>query len=112
MSVPAGAQDRYGIEDAATLVERKRARERVGLDSALLEAWRPRVDGLFARLDEAREKSPLPEGPPNALEGERGAPQGTPLPARCGAIGGTVVLSRRGRAARGAYAVTSGVVLS
>jgi hypothetical protein len=34
----------------------------------VLEAWRPRLDGLFARLDAARETSPLPEDPDN--EGE------------------------------------------
>jgi predicted nucleotidyltransferase len=60
--------DRYDVADAAALIERKRAGERVGLDPSLLEAWRPRVDALFARLDAAREKSPLPEDPPNARE--------------------------------------------
>lgn len=60
--------DRYGLADAAALVERKRAGERVGLDPGLVDAWRPRVDALFARLDEAREASPLPEEPAN--EGE------------------------------------------
>lgn len=60
--------ERYGLPDAASLVERKRAGERVGLDAALLEQWRPRVQGLFCRLDESRERSPLPEEPAN--EGE------------------------------------------
>lgn len=60
--------DDHGLPDAAELVERKRAGERVGLDPALLEQWRPRVDGLFVRLDGAREKSPLPEAPPNEAE--------------------------------------------
>jgi predicted nucleotidyltransferase len=60
--------DRYGLSDAASLVDRKRAGERVGLDPALLEKWRPRIDGLFTRLDQAREKSALPEEPTN--EGE------------------------------------------
>lgn len=60
--------DRYGLADAAQLVERKRAGERVGLDPALLEAWRPRVEAFFARLDEARERSILPEEPPNERE--------------------------------------------
>lgn len=59
---------RYDLADAAELVERKRAGERVGLEPHLLEAWRPRVDALFARLDEARETSVLPEDPRN--EGE------------------------------------------
>jgi predicted nucleotidyltransferase len=61
---------RYGVADAAELVERKRAGERVGLDPALVEAWHPRVDTLLARLDEAREQSPLPEEPPNVGEVE------------------------------------------
>ncbi|HSQ65143.1 MAG TPA: nucleotidyltransferase domain-containing protein [Polyangiaceae bacterium] len=60
--------DRYDLADAAELVERKRAGERVGLDPALLEAWRPRIDALFARLDAALETSPLPEAPPNERE--------------------------------------------
>jgi predicted nucleotidyltransferase len=58
----------YDLEDAMTLVERKRAGERVGLDPALLEVWRPRLDGLFARLDAAHEKSLLPSEPPNERE--------------------------------------------
>jgi hypothetical protein len=62
--------DVYGVGDAAALVERKRAGERVGLDSSLVEAWRPRVDGLLARLDHAREGSPLPEEPRNVAEVE------------------------------------------
>jgi predicted nucleotidyltransferase len=56
---------RHDLADAAELVDRKRAGERVGLDPGLLDAWRPRVDALFARLDEARETSVLPEEPPN-----------------------------------------------
>ncbi len=59
---------RYDLADAAALVERKRTGERVGLDPELLDAWRPRIDRLFARLDEARETSPLAEEPTN--EGE------------------------------------------
>ncbi len=60
--------DRYGLADAAALVERKRAGERVALDVAQLEAWRPRVDALFVALDQARDGSVLPEEPAN--EGE------------------------------------------
>jgi predicted nucleotidyltransferase len=56
---------RYGLEDASALVERKRAGERVGLDPTLLDAWRPRIDVLFARLDAARDGSALPEEAPN-----------------------------------------------
>lgn len=60
--------DRYDVVDAAELVARKRTGERVGLGAELVEAWRPRVDTLFARLDEARERSVLPEDPPNERE--------------------------------------------
>ncbi len=60
--------ERYGVADAASLVERKRAGERVGLDPSLLDEWRPRVDVLFARLELAHDKSPLPEDPPNERE--------------------------------------------
>lgn len=60
--------DHYDLADARTLIEQKRAGERVGLDPALLEAWRPRVETLFTRLDAARETSPLPEGPANERE--------------------------------------------
>jgi predicted nucleotidyltransferase len=59
---------RYDAEDAAALIERKRAGERVALDPGLLDAWRPRVESLFARLDEARETSVLPEEPSNERE--------------------------------------------
>jgi predicted nucleotidyltransferase len=59
---------RYGIADAAVLIERKRAGERVGLEPGLLDAWRPRIDALFAHLDKARESSTLPEDPPNERE--------------------------------------------
>ena len=57
--------DRYGLPEASALVERKRGGERIGLEPALLEPWGPKLDALFLRLDEAREKSILPEEPPN-----------------------------------------------
>lgn len=60
--------DAYGVGEAATLVERKRAGERVGIDPSLLDAWRPRLDALFARLDAALQRSPLPAEPPNSEE--------------------------------------------
>ena len=60
--------DDYGLGEAAELVERKRAGERVGLDDAVFAAWRGKVDGLFTRLDEAREKSVLPEEPADVRE--------------------------------------------
>jgi predicted nucleotidyltransferase len=59
---------RYGIADVAVLVERKRSGERVGLDPELLEAWRPRIDALFVQLNQAHERSALPEDPPNERE--------------------------------------------
>jgi predicted nucleotidyltransferase len=60
--------DRYELADAGALIEKKRAGERVGLDPHLVASWKPKVDTLFARLDAAREKSPLPETPPNERE--------------------------------------------
>jgi predicted nucleotidyltransferase len=60
--------DRCGLADARVLIERKRDGERVGLDVMLLEAWRPRVEALFTKLDAALDTSPLPEEPTN--EGE------------------------------------------
>jgi predicted nucleotidyltransferase len=59
---------RYDLEDAVRLVERKKAGERVGLEPALLEEWRPRIDGLFTRLDAAQERSFLSQEPPNVRE--------------------------------------------
>ncbi|MBX3206534.1 MAG: nucleotidyltransferase domain-containing protein [Labilithrix sp.] len=60
--------DGYDVADAASLIERKRVGERVGLDPTLLDAWRPRVAALFGRLNAARATSPLPEDPPNEDE--------------------------------------------
>jgi hypothetical protein len=58
----------YGLENAGVLVERKRAGERVRLDPLLLAKWSPHIDKLLARLDAARETSPLPESPTNEPE--------------------------------------------
>lgn len=60
--------DSYGVSDAAQLIERKRAGERVALEPEQLESWRPRVDTLFRRLDAARVTGPLPEAPSNEDE--------------------------------------------
>lgn len=60
--------DAYGLPEARELVERKRAGERVAVDPGLVDAWRSRIDDLFARLDRARAASPLPEEPPNVAE--------------------------------------------
>jgi hypothetical protein len=56
------------MPDVMPLVERKRSGERVAIDRALLDEWRPRVDALFTRLDRARDTSPLPEEPRNTNE--------------------------------------------
>jgi predicted nucleotidyltransferase len=58
----------YGVPEAAAIIERKRAGERAAIDPALLDVWRPRTDALFARLDIARDRSVLPEEPPNEPE--------------------------------------------
>jgi predicted nucleotidyltransferase len=60
--------DAYGLADAVALVERKRAGERVALEPAQLDAWRPRMESLFAALDTARDASVLPEEPANEDE--------------------------------------------
>jgi hypothetical protein len=56
------------MPDAMPLIERKRSGERVAIDRALLDEWRPRIDGLFTRLDRARDASPLPEESQNTSE--------------------------------------------
>lgn len=60
--------DRYGLADAATLIERKRAGERVALDESQVGAWMPRISGLFEQLDAACDASALPESPDNEME--------------------------------------------
>ncbi len=58
----------YGVPEAAALVERKKAGERVALAPEVVDAWRPQVEGLFARLDAAEKESKLPEHPTNEDE--------------------------------------------
>jgi predicted nucleotidyltransferase len=58
----------YGLADAAALVERKRAGERIAIDPELLNAWRPRIEALLERLDASVARSPLPADPPNEEE--------------------------------------------
>jgi hypothetical protein len=60
--------DRYDLSDAQSLIERKRAGERVSLPRGELDRWRARVGALFTRLDQARDRSILPPEPPNAEE--------------------------------------------
>jgi uncharacterized protein len=56
----------HGFGDALALVEAKRQGERTVLDDATAAAWRPRLDRLFGLLDDARDRSVLPEEPANA----------------------------------------------
>ncbi|MBP6629139.1 MAG: nucleotidyltransferase domain-containing protein [Kofleriaceae bacterium] len=58
----------YGFEDVDALIATKRAGERVVLDEPARQAWLPRLDGLFALLDQARAASPLPEVPTGVAE--------------------------------------------
>ena len=60
--------DLYPVRDVELLIERKRAGERVPLELGWLDVWRPRVEALFARLDETHATSMLPEAPPNEPE--------------------------------------------
>jgi predicted nucleotidyltransferase len=60
--------DLYDLAEAAPLVVRKREGERIEIEPGLVDAWRPRIDALFERLDAEREKSPLPEEAPNERE--------------------------------------------
>lgn len=55
--------DDYDLRDAAALVEAKRAGERTTAEPALLEAWRPRLADVLARLDAAWPSSVLPIEP-------------------------------------------------
>ena len=57
-----------GMQDIAALIERKRAGERTPLEPVERERWRARVDALLEGLDAARERSMLPEDPPNERE--------------------------------------------
>ncbi|HUS66573.1 MAG TPA: nucleotidyltransferase domain-containing protein [Kofleriaceae bacterium] len=57
-----------GFADVDQLIEIKRSGERVGLDRTLVDQWRPRLDGLFALLDQAARDSPLPDEPENQPE--------------------------------------------
>lgn len=56
--------DDYGLADARSLVEAKKAGERTAADPALLDAWRPRLDEVLSGLDRGYTSSVLPEEPP------------------------------------------------
>jgi hypothetical protein len=60
--------DRYGFSEAGELVAWKRRGERSELPEPLSEHWRGQVARAFERLDEARERSVLPEDPEGAAE--------------------------------------------
>ena len=62
--------DELGLSGVPELIERKRAGERTPLDAAERDRWRARVADVLERLDEARDRSPLPEEPPNGAEVE------------------------------------------
>jgi predicted nucleotidyltransferase len=51
----------YGFEQVPALIEIKRGGERVPLDGAAVDEWRPRLDRLFELLDRARGESALPD---------------------------------------------------
>jgi len=58
----------HGVDGVAELVERKREAERVELRADEVERWRGRLAQVIDRIDEARERSPLPEHAPNRDE--------------------------------------------
>jgi predicted nucleotidyltransferase len=59
---------RYGFSEASELVEQKRRGEKSELPPHLCKRWSERLPELFALLESARERSPLPEEPVNASE--------------------------------------------
>jgi predicted nucleotidyltransferase len=60
--------DRYGFSDARELIEQKQRGERIELPDDLRDKWRKDIERAFARLEEARQRSPLPEEAPNKSE--------------------------------------------
>jgi cation diffusion facilitator family transporter len=58
----------YGFADARELVDIKRAGERVPLDADIVGRWRSRLDELFQILERARDRSVLPDDPPDPAE--------------------------------------------
>ncbi len=58
----------YGADDVLALVEAKTRGEKAPLPTALSTLWRQRTTALFAKLDDARERSVLPtEAPEKAV---------------------------------------------
>jgi predicted nucleotidyltransferase len=58
----------YGFDGVDQLIAHKRQNERVALATGDRDRWRRSVDRAFALLDDARERSPLPEEPANSAE--------------------------------------------
>lgn len=58
----------HGLDGVDELVSRKQAGEQTQLDRATSEHWGARLEALFARLDEARDRSVLPPHPTNEAE--------------------------------------------
>lgn len=59
---------RYGLARAQELIDRKRGGERIGIEPALIDRWRPDIQRVFTRLDSAHETSGLPAEPANESE--------------------------------------------
>lgn len=58
----------FGLTDVLSLVEAKTKGEKAPLPPELSTTWRGRTEALFTKLDEAKERSPLPaEAPPPAV---------------------------------------------
>jgi hypothetical protein len=55
----------HGVVGVEALIARKREGERTALPATELDAWSNRLDAVFDALDRARDRSPLPEAPPN-----------------------------------------------
>lgn len=60
--------DEMALEGVNELIERKRQGERAALAPERIATWAPRLDALFAALDDALAASPLPHEPRNASE--------------------------------------------
>ncbi len=60
--------DDYGFGDARELIVLKRSGERAALPADYLTRWKARLAAAFVKLDDARERSPLPEAPGNTSD--------------------------------------------
>jgi len=62
--------DDYGFADANELIDAKKAGEQTVLSEDVRQSWLKRLDSLFELLDNAHERSALPEEAPGAKEAE------------------------------------------